>query len=39
MAGILQQHFAACYHVDSIDELEVPAKDIDIWKYAKEYKL
>lgn len=39
MIGVLQQHFTACYHVDSIYELEVPAKDIGIWKYAKENEL
>lgn len=35
MIGVLQQHFTACHHVDFVKELEVPAKDTDIWKYAK----
>jgi len=30
----LQEHFEACYHADSIG-LKVPAKDIEIWDYAK----
>jgi len=39
MIGVLQQHFTACHHVDFVKELEVPAKDTDIWKYAKENDL
>lgn len=31
MIGVLQQHFTACHHVDFVKELEVPAKDTDIW--------
>ncbi|WP_375586286.1 DUF5615 family PIN-like protein [Cyclobacterium xiamenense] len=29
----LSSHFEDCIHVDSIG-LEIPAKDLDIWKYA-----
>lgn len=36
---ILQQYLTACFHVDHLDELIVPAKDSVIWKYAKEYDL
>jgi len=39
MATILQQHFKVCFHVKRIDELEVPAKDFQTWKYAKEHDL
>ena len=39
MMPILEQHFRACFHVDHLDELIVPAKDSAIWKYAKEHDL
>ncbi len=39
MIPILQKHFTTCYHVDHVDELEVPAKDLSIWKHAKEHDL
>ena len=39
MILILQQHFTACYHVDHIKELNAPAKDSEIWQYAKENNL
>lgn len=35
MMSVLQQHFTLCYHVDYIKEFNVPARDIDIWNYAK----
>ncbi len=37
MIPILQKHFTTCYHVEHVDELEVPAKDLSIWKHAKEH--
>jgi predicted nuclease of predicted toxin-antitoxin system len=39
MSTILQQHFTACYHVDRIDELATPAKDQEIWSFAKKNDL
>lgn len=39
MVSILQQHFTSCYHVDYIEELVVPARDNDIWIYAKNNNL
>jgi len=39
MIAILQQHFTTCLHVDRITQLMVPAKDLDIWNYAKEHDL
>jgi len=30
----LRQHFTDCFHVDSIS-LSVPAKDTEVWEYAK----
>ena len=38
MKVILNQHFDACFHVDSIG-LNVPAKDSEIWSYARENDL
>lgn len=38
LTTLFEEHFLACYHVDNID-LTVPAKDDDIWKYAKEKNL
>jgi predicted nuclease of predicted toxin-antitoxin system len=34
MIAILKQHFEECYHVDNIG-LIVPAKDAEIWEYAR----
>ena len=34
MKPILKQHFDECLHVDSIG-LSVPAKDTEIWEFAK----
>ena len=34
LAKNLKQHFTDCFHVDSI-LLSVPAKDAEIWQYAK----
>lgn len=39
MVSVLQQHFTACYHVDSIEELKKSAKDYEIWSYAKKHHL
>ncbi len=39
MISVLQQHFTACYHVDHLDELDIPAKDTYIWNYARKYDL
>jgi len=33
---ILREHFGECVHVDDISELEFPAKDAKIWRYAKD---
>jgi predicted nuclease of predicted toxin-antitoxin system len=38
MTDILKLHFDDCFHVDSID-LAVPAKDSEIWEYARENDL
>ena len=35
LVAILKEHFNECYHVDNI-ELEVPAKDSEIWEYAQQ---
>jgi predicted nuclease of predicted toxin-antitoxin system len=35
MLAVLQKHFTGCYHVDRIDELKMPARDSEIWNYAK----
>ena len=32
----LKEHFVECVHVDDIPELEFPAKDAQIWQYAKD---
>lgn len=34
MKPVLKQHFSECFHVDSIG-LGVPAKDTEIWEFAK----
>ncbi|MCW3108804.1 MAG: hypothetical protein JWQ09_3310 [Segetibacter sp.] len=39
MIAVLQQHFDSCVQVDRLQELEVPAKDTEIWNYAKEHNL
>ncbi|MDH6303931.1 putative nuclease of putative toxin-antitoxin system [Parabacteroides sp. PF5-5] len=36
--SILQQSFDGCSHVDSIG-LKVPAKDKDIWEYARKHDM
>jgi predicted nuclease of predicted toxin-antitoxin system len=36
--AMLKQHFDDCFHVDSIG-LKIPAKDIEIWEYAKRHDL
>ena len=38
MISILKQHFEDCYHVDHVD-LNVPATDKEIWRFAKENSL
>jgi predicted nuclease of predicted toxin-antitoxin system len=38
MISILKQHFDDCFHVDSIG-LNVPAKDSEIWDYARKNNL
>lgn len=34
----LKEHFEDCFHVDNIS-LNIPAKDNEIWEYAKRYDL
>jgi predicted nuclease of predicted toxin-antitoxin system len=36
LVSILKEYFGECVHADSIPELEFPAKDTKIWKYAKD---
>lgn len=36
--NILKQHFDNCCHVDDIG-LPIPAKDTEIWEYAKQQKM
>ncbi|GHT37439.1 hypothetical protein FACS189435_2440 [Bacteroidia bacterium] len=36
--AILQEYFAGCFHVDNIG-LPIPAKDNEIWDYAKKNDL
>jgi predicted nuclease of predicted toxin-antitoxin system len=38
LTSVLKQHFSDCLHVDNIG-LSVPAKDSEIWTYAKENDL
>ena len=38
MASVLKQHFDDCFHVDSVG-LTVPAKDSEIWDYARKNDL
>lgn len=35
---VLKEHFDECFHVDSIG-LNIPAKDLEIWDYAKKQNL
>jgi predicted nuclease of predicted toxin-antitoxin system len=35
---VLKQHFEDCFHVDTIG-LPIPAKDVEIWEYAKKNDL
>ena len=34
MVAVLKQYFEDCFHVESTD-LTMPAKDVEIWNYAK----
>ena len=36
LVSILKKHFGECIHADDIPELEFPAKDVQIWQYAKD---
>ena len=36
LISVLKLHFGECAHADNIAELDCPAKDIDIWQYAKD---
>jgi len=36
LSSKLKEHFGECVHADNVSELEFPAKDSKIWKYAKE---
>ncbi len=38
MIAVLKQHFDDCFHVDNIS-ITVPAKDAEIWEYAKQNDL
>jgi predicted nuclease of predicted toxin-antitoxin system len=38
MVAVLKQHFEDCLHVNTIG-LTIPAKDFEIWNYAKENNL
>ena len=38
MVPVLKQHFDDCFHVDSLG-LTVPAKDSEIWDYARKNNL
>jgi predicted nuclease of predicted toxin-antitoxin system len=38
IVSVLKQHFEDCFHVDNIG-LPVPAKDVEIWEYAKKNDL
>ena len=35
LGSILKEHYDECVHVDNIQELVFPAKDAEIWQYAK----
>jgi len=36
LVTILKEHFGECVHADDIPELEFPAKDAQLWQYAKD---
>ncbi len=36
LVSIVEEHFGECDYVDNKPELEFPAKDSKIWKYAKD---
>jgi predicted nuclease of predicted toxin-antitoxin system len=36
--SVLKNHFDDCSHVDTIG-LQIPAKDTEIWEYAKQHEL
>jgi len=36
LVPILKEHFGECVHVDSIPDLDFPAKDTKIWQWAKD---
>jgi predicted nuclease of predicted toxin-antitoxin system len=38
MINTLKEHFNDCFHVDNIS-IKAPAKDVDIWNYAKANEL
>ena len=35
---VLKNHYADCYHVDDVG-LSIPAKDTEIWDYAKKHRM
>jgi len=35
---VLKNHYADCYHVDDVG-LSIPAKDTEIWDYAKKHSM
>jgi predicted nuclease of predicted toxin-antitoxin system len=37
-AAVLKNHYGSCFHVDRIS-LSVPAKDMEIWEYARQHNL
>ena len=36
LVSVIKEHFGECVHVDNISELIFPAKDTEIWQYAKD---
>jgi len=36
LVSVMKEHFGECVHVDDISELKFPAKDTEIWQYAKD---
>ena len=36
LVSVMKEHFGECVHVDNIPELKFPAKDTEIWQYAKD---
>ncbi|OAV64212.1 hypothetical protein Barb6_03348 [Bacteroidales bacterium Barb6] len=37
--AVLKRYFDDCFHVDCVNSLKVPAKDWEIWEYAKQHNL